>query len=200
MRDQSNPNNVQSAFNDDFNRAAQLRAPSSCSTTLRPAPFRVVARAPTVKSGFELEGGEARLVPFAGRAASGAEAADGHDISPAAEWLLDNFHLIEAQLEEIHEGLPQRYFRALPVLIDEPLAGLPRVYSVAWAFVAHTDGDFDEDLLIQFLSAYQETRELNLGEMWALPTTLRVVLIDHAAKIGVTLGLGKLRLRRREQL
>ncbi len=113
----------------------------------------------------------------------GVQASTGYDISPAAEWLLDNFHLIEAQLEEIHEGLPRRYFRALPVLIDEPLAGLPRIYGVAWAFVAHTDGDFDEALLIHFLSAYQEARELNLGEMWALPTTLRVVLIENLRRL-----------------
>ena len=121
----------------------------------------------------------------------GVQASTGYDISPAAEWLLDNFHLIEAQLEEIREGLPRRYFRALPVLIDEPLAGLPRVYGVAWAFVAHTDGDFDEDLLIQFLCAYQETRELNLGEMWALPTTLRVVLVENLRRLAERLATNK---------
>jgi cyclic beta-1,2-glucan synthetase len=88
----------------------------------------------------------------------GIQAASGYDVSPAAEWLLDNFHLIEAQLTQIHEGLPRRYFRELPVLLDEPLAGLPRVYGVAWAFVAHTDGAFDENLLETFLVAYQETR------------------------------------------
>ncbi len=113
----------------------------------------------------------------------GVQASTGYDISPAAEWLLDNFHLIEAQLKEIHEGLPRSYFRTLPVLQDEPLAGLPRVYGVAWAFVAHTDGAFDEDLLMQFLGAYQETRELNLSEMWALPTTLRVVLIENLRRL-----------------
>ena len=112
-----------------------------------------------------------------------AQAATGHDMSPAAEWLLDNFHLIEAQLKEIHEGLPRSYFHALPVLQAEPLAGLPRVYGVAWAFVAHTDGGFDEDLLVQFLGAYLEARELNLSEMWALPTTLRVVLIENLRRL-----------------
>ena len=121
----------------------------------------------------------------------GMQARTGYDISPAAEWLLDNFHLIEAQLEEIHEGLPRRYFRALPVLLDAPLAGLPRVYGVAWAFVAHTDGAFDEDLLIQFLSAYQETRELTLGEMWALPTTLRVVLIENLRRLAERVATNK---------
>ena len=93
----------------------------------------------------------------------GLQAATGYDVSPAAEWLLDNFHLIEAQLKEIHEGLPRSYFRALPVLLDEPLAGLPRVYGVAWAYVAHTDGAFEDDLLVNFLCAYQETRELRLA-------------------------------------
>ena len=121
----------------------------------------------------------------------GIQARTGYDISPAAEWLLDNFHLIEAQLEEINEGLPRRYFRALPVLLDEPLAGLPRVYGVAWAFVAHTDGAFDEDLLTKFLSAYQETRELSLGEMWALPTTLRVVLIENLRRLAERVATNK---------
>ena len=121
----------------------------------------------------------------------GAQARTGYLVSPAAEWLLDNFHLIEGQLKEIHEGLPRRYFRDLPVLIDEPLAGLPRVYGVAWAFVAHTDGAFDEDLLTHFLGAYQQTRELNLGELWALPTTLRVVLVENLRRLAERLATNK---------
>jgi cyclic beta-1,2-glucan synthetase len=121
----------------------------------------------------------------------GVQASSGYDISPAAEWLLDNFHLIEAQLKEIHEGLPRSYFRALPRLLDEPLAGLPRVYGVAWAFVAHTDGAFDEDLLAHFLGAYQETRELNLAETWALPTTLRVVLIENLRRLAERVATNK---------
>ena len=119
------------------------------------------------------------------------QSSTGYDISPAAEWLLDNFHLIEAQLEEIREGLPKSYFRTLPVLQDEPLAGLPRIYSVAWAFVAHTDGAFDETLLAQFLGAYQEVRELNLSEMWALPTTLRVVLIENLRRLAERVACNK---------
>ncbi len=121
----------------------------------------------------------------------GEQARGGYLVSPAAEWLLDNFHLIEAQLNEIHEGLPRRYFRDLPVLIDEPLAGLPRVYGVAWAFVAHTDGAFDEDLLTHFLSAYQQVRQLNLGELWALPTTLRVVLVENLRRLAERLATNK---------
>jgi cyclic beta-1,2-glucan synthetase len=121
----------------------------------------------------------------------GEQASTGYDMSPAAEWLLDNFHLIQAQLKEIHEGLPRSYFRGLPVLLDEPLAGLPRVYSVAWAFVAHTDGAFDEELLCNYLIAYQENRELNLSEMWALPTVLRVVLIENLRRLAERVATNK---------
>ncbi|HWH80632.1 MAG TPA: glucoamylase family protein [Burkholderiaceae bacterium] len=121
----------------------------------------------------------------------GAQAATGYHVSPAAEWLLDNFHLIEAQLKEIHDGLPRRYFRRLPVLIDEPLAGLPRVYGVAWAFVAHADGAFDEELLTTYLAAYQQVRALTLGELWALPTTLRVVLVENLRRLAERLATNK---------
>ncbi len=119
------------------------------------------------------------------------QASTGYDISPAAEWLLDNFHLIDAQLREIREGLPRSYFRALPILQDPPLAGLPRVYGIAWAFVAHTDGAFDEELLVRFLDAYQETRELKLSEMWALPTTLRVVLVENLRRLAERVATNK---------
>ncbi|MFY8087241.1 MAG: carbohydrate-binding protein, partial [Rubrivivax sp.] len=112
-----------------------------------------------------------------------AQAAAGYDVSPAAEWLLDNFHLIETQLERIHLELPRRTVRALPVLLSPPLAGLPRIYGVAWAFVAHTDGAFDEDLLVHYLGAYQEVRDLSLAEMWALPTTLRVLLLENLRRL-----------------
>ncbi|WP_291010617.1 glucoamylase family protein [Hydrogenophaga sp.] len=108
---------------------------------------------------------------------------DWQEVSPAAEWLLDNFHLIEAQLREIREGLPLSYYRTLPVLQDAPLVGLPRIYGVAWAFVAHTDSAFDETLLVQFLNAYQDARELTQGELWALPTTLRVVLVENLRRL-----------------
>ncbi len=132
----------------------------------------------------------ARMLRLAQRCIA-EQAASGHDISPAALWLLDNFHLIEAQLLAIREGLPRSYFRALPVLLDEPLVGLPRIYGVAWAFVAHTDGAFDEDLLLHFLGAYQAARELSLAEMWALPTTLRVVLVENLRRLAERLATHK---------
>lgn len=107
----------------------------------------------------------------------------GHDISPAAEWLLDNFHLVEAQLQQIREGVPQHYYAQLPKLSAPPLAGLPRVYGIAWAYVAHTDSVLDQALFTAFLEAYQDVAELGTGELWALPTTLRVVLLENLRRV-----------------
>lgn len=121
-----------------------------------------------------------------------AQGTSGGALSPAAHWLLDNAHLVNAQVLAIQEDLPRSdYFRTLPVLRFEPLAGLPRIYGVASAFVAHTDSEFDEDLLVQWLVAYQETCELQLGEMWALPTMLRVVLLENLRRLAERLATHK---------
>src|SRR4030095_2369366 len=60
-------------------------------------------------------------------------------ITPAAEWLVDNFHVVDEQLREIRDDLPPGFYRELPKLSEGPLVGYPRVYGIAWAFVAHTD-------------------------------------------------------------
>lgn len=99
------------------------------------------------------------------------------------EWLLDDFHAVMAPMQALQEGLPRRYFRDLPILTEGHLAGLPRIYGVAWAFVAHTDSAFDEALLLDFLGAYQQARELTLGELWGLLTNLRIVLIENLRRL-----------------
>ncbi len=112
-------------------------------------------------------------------------------IAPAAQWLLDNFHLVEAQLLQIREGVPRRYYSDLPKLTSEPLQGLPRVYGIAWAYVAHTDSVLNTSLFSAFLTAYQDVSELTLGELWAMPTTLRVVLLENLRRIAEQIARGK---------
>ena len=108
-----------------------------------------------------------------------------HAITPAAEWLLDNFHVIEEQVTDIHLDLPESYYRELPKLADGVLAGYPRVYGVAWALVAHTDSRFAPDLLTVFVRAYQNIEPLTLGELWAIPITLRVLLVENLRRLAV---------------
>ncbi len=104
---------------------------------------------------------------------------EGHAITPAAEWLLDNYHLIEEQIREIRDDLPPGYYRQLPKLAGGPFAGYPRVFSMAWAFVAHTDSRFDPEMLRRFVRAYQRVQPLTIGELWAVAITLRIVLVEN---------------------
>src|SRR3989442_458518 len=74
---------------------------------------------------------------------------EAHATVPAAEWLVDNFHVVDEQLREIRDDLPPGFYRELPKLAEGPLAGYPRVYGIAWAFVAHTDSRLDPESLRQ---------------------------------------------------
>ena len=98
-------------------------------------------------------------------------ASERQQITPAAEWLLDNFHVVDEQIREIKDDLPPGFYRLLPKLADGPLAGFPRVFGIAWALVAHTDSAFDVQKLTRFVEAYQRVQPLTIGELWALPTS-----------------------------
>ncbi|MFN0157599.1 MAG: GH36-type glycosyl hydrolase domain-containing protein [Bacteroidota bacterium] len=104
---------------------------------------------------------------------------DEQVITPAAEWLVDNFHVVDEQIREIRDDLPRGYYRQLPKLAEGPLKGYPRVFGMAWAFVAHTDSRFDLETLTRFVRAYQHVQPLTIGELWAVAITLRIVLVEN---------------------
>ncbi len=108
---------------------------------------------------------------------------DERSITPAAEWLVDNFPIVDEQLREIRDDLPANYYRELPKLADGHLAGYPRVLGLAWAYVAHTDSRFDPDSLRCMVRAYQEVETLTIGELWAIAITLRILLVENLRRI-----------------
>jgi len=112
-------------------------------------------------------------------------------ITPAAEWLVDNFHVVDEQLREIRADLPPGFYRELPKLAEGPLAGYPRVYGIAWAFVAHTDSRLDPESLRRFVHAYQRVQPLTMGELWAVAITLRVVLVENLRRLAESIVRGR---------
>ena len=118
-----------------------------------------------------------------------AEAVDGkRPISPAGEWLLDNFHLIEEQIRTARRHLPKRYSRGLPRLLVGPSAGYPRVYDIALELISHVDGQTDAESITRFVEAYQRQGELKLGELWAIPIMLRQALIENLRRVGARIA------------
>ena len=112
-------------------------------------------------------------------------------ITPAGEWLLDNFYLVEEQIRTARRHLPKGYSRELPNLAAGASAGLPRVYDIALETVAHGDGRVVPDSLSRFVAAYQTLTPLRLGELWAIPIMLRLALIENLRRIAVRVAAGR---------
>src|SRR5262249_34536695 len=90
-----------------------------------------------------------------------------------------NFHIISETLDEVRRDLPGGYYRELPKLATGPAAGLPRVYALGRSLIAHTDSCLDEASISRFVQAYQSVAPLTIGELWAVPIMLRVVLLEN---------------------
>lgn len=114
-----------------------------------------------------------------------------HRITPAAEWLLDNFYLIEEQIQIAKNHLPEKYSSELPRLSNASMAGMPRVYELALEVVSHGDGHIDANSLSHFISSYQSESILTLGELWAIPIMLRLALIENLRRVAVRLALSR---------
>ena len=118
-----------------------------------------------------------------------SEAAKGNRrITPAGEWLLDNFYLIEEQIRMAKRHLPKGYSQELPRLQNGPSAGLPRVYDIALDIISHGDGRVDPESLSGFVAAYQTVTALKLGELWAIPIMIRLALIENLRRAGARIA------------
>ena len=108
-----------------------------------------------------------------------ADDARRESVSPAAEWLLDNFHIISAATRDIHHDLPSSFFRRLPTIATDEFAGLPRVYALALELIRCSAGSLDAQRLDRFITAFQSITPLTIGELWAWPSALKLALIEH---------------------
>ncbi|NQU76092.1 MAG: cyclic beta 1-2 glucan synthetase, partial [Planctomycetes bacterium] len=107
----------------------------------------------------------------------------GRPVAPAAEWLLDNYYLIEEQIDQIRSHFPPGYSRALPRLRSGDMQGFPRVYDLAMELVSHTDGGIDLDNISHVTKAYQDVHTLRLGELWAIPIMVALALIENLRRV-----------------
>ena len=110
--------------------------------------------------------------------------ASGVPVSPAGDWLLDNFYVVLEQAHEIRATLPSGYYRELPKLAgDGSLAGHPRVYELAVELIAHTDGRLDMASVELMVRQYQRIVPLTMGELWAMPAMLRMGFLENVGRM-----------------
>ena len=89
----------------------------------------------------------------------------GVAVPPAAEWLLDNFHLVVSEARAVRHDLPARYYRKLPKLAAREFSGKARVHAMALELIRHGDGRLDAGRLTRFVLAFQTIAPLTIGEL-----------------------------------
>ncbi len=102
---------------------------------------------------------------------------------PASEWLLDNFYKIEEQVKVIRQEITKKNFLDLNVLDRGFLKGFPRSYAIGLELVSHTDGCLDDELIVNFVKAYQTHSALSISELWSLSFMIRVALVEKIRNI-----------------
>ncbi len=107
----------------------------------------------------------------------------GEFVTPAAEWLLDNFHLVASEILDVRRNLPPGYYRELPKLALRELAGDARVYAMAVELIRHSDSRLDRQQLVRFMNSYQAVAPLTIGELWAWPSMLKLALIENLRRL-----------------
>ncbi len=113
-------------------------------------------------------------------------------ITPAGEWLLDNFYLIEEQIRTGKRYLPKGYSKGLPKLRGGTLAGYPRVYDLAIEIISHSDGHVDIQSLSSFIASYQKVSQLTIGELWAIPIMLRLALLENLRRVAARIAVDRI--------
>lgn len=106
-----------------------------------------------------------------------------YQITPAGEWLIDNFYLIEEHIRIAKTHFPKHYSEDLPQIIMGKSTGITRSYDIALQVISHNDGRIDIENLSNFLEAYQTVTNLKLGELWSIPIMLRLALIENIRRV-----------------
>jgi hypothetical protein len=100
-------------------------------------------------------------------------------VSRASEWMLDNFYVVSQTFRQIEEDLPTTYLNQLPRLDGTALKGLPRVFSLAWEWIGYSQSRLDLTQAAEFVQEYQKVTPLTIGELWAIPSMLRIGILER---------------------
>jgi len=102
---------------------------------------------------------------------------------PHARWLLDNSHLVRQALQQIEMDLPSAYHRQLPTVLTQIEHKTPRIFVLIDQSIDEFGLPIDCESMRRFCHRYRSesdsTKRLTLGELWAIPTVLRILLLTR---------------------
>ena len=106
----------------------------------------------------------------------------GESITPAAEWLLDNHYIIEEAIQEVRRDFPKKFYDQLQTLTIDGMV-MPRTMALAWLYVAHTHSTVSNQGLLALVEGFQSVEMLKIGELWAVPSLVRYILVENLRRI-----------------
>ena len=111
----------------------------------------------------------------------GSAAQEELPLSYAAEWLLDNFFVVQQTIRQVREDMPPGYYRELPKLSNPDWANIPRNYALAHELIDYSNAQLEIEQIVRFVQAFQADVPLTMGELWAFPTMLRIGILSSLA-------------------
>ena len=107
----------------------------------------------------------------------------GEFVTPAAEWLLDNFHLVASEIRDVRQNLPRGYYRELPKLASrEQRRGGPRLRHGRRADPPQRQPP-RPPAAAPLPEQLPAVAPLTIGELWAWPSMLKLALIENLRRL-----------------
>jgi cyclic beta-1,2-glucan synthetase len=103
-------------------------------------------------------------------------------VSDDLRWLYENIRLLHTELQ-ITVGALKPLTR-MPQVRTEDGKTMPRILALGEGFLDAASYQFSEQKLALFVKTFQETSVLELRELWALPSVLKLLLLEQIATRG----------------
>ncbi len=100
------------------------------------------------------------------------------DLVMGIGWILDNFYKVEEQIQKLKASTGRREKNRLGILTNTSYKGIPQICHVAKDLIESTNGNFDEDVIIDFLKTYQNIKIFSIAEIWSFNTILILILTE----------------------
>src|SRR3990172_1862254 len=104
---------------------------------------------------------------------------DDLPVSRAGEWMLDNYYVVKQTFRQIEENLPASFLNQLPILDGTTMQGHACIFGVVWEWIGYSQSQLDLTQAIAFVQDYQQVTPLTIGELWAVPSMLRIGILER---------------------
>ena len=105
------------------------------------------------------------------------------EVPPAAEWILDNFYLIEEQVKQLRSEIVKKSYLNLPTLKTGKFKGQSRIFALVMELSLLTNGKMDDSNLAGHIKTYEEHNKIFERELLALPIVIKLALLENIRSI-----------------